>query len=167
MILDFIRNKIVEVEPQPDGSVSVNWRLKDSLMDVNVKILIQTPELEIKEARAEMKRPFLQNCLPAQDRIEKIVGVRVGAGLRKIAAGLLGGDEGCDVLKAAVLESCNAAILHFTRYTLQAGDGLSDEEKLAGARANLEANPRMAGSCVVYAEGSPVMEGYRAGGGEG
>jgi hypothetical protein len=58
-----------------------------------------------------------------------------------------------------VLESANAVILHFTRYTLQPGDGVSDEEKIKGAKAILKSNPRMAGSCVVYAEGSPVMQG--------
>ena len=61
----------------------------------------------------------------------------------------------------AVLECSNAVILHFTRYTIQPADDLDDDEKIAGARDLLKANPRMAGSCVVYADDSPVMQGLK------
>ena len=59
----------------------------------------------------------------------------------------------------AVLECSNAVILHFTRYTLQPADDLDDDAKIAGAQALLKANPRMAGSCVVFADDSPVVQG--------
>ena len=91
--------------------------------------------------------------------IEKVKGLRIGPGLRKIVRGLLGGDDGCKVMTHAVLECSNAVILHFTRYTLQPADDLDDDGKIAGARGILEANPRMAGSCVVFAEDSPVVLG--------
>jgi hypothetical protein len=61
----------------------------------------------------------------------------------------------------AVLESCNAVILHFTRYTLQPGDDFDDDAKIESAKATLKANPRMAGSCVVFAADSPVMQGQK------
>ncbi len=159
MILDFIRNKIVEVEPLSDGSLTVFWRLKDSLLEVNVELKVQPPDLEITEAKAQIKRLPHKKCLSCPELMEKVKGLRVGPGLRKIVRGLLGGSEGCQVLTQAVLECSNAVILHFTRYTLQPADDLDDNKKIAGARAMLEGNPRMAGSCVVFADDSPVVMG--------
>ena len=161
MILDFFRNKILEVEPLADGALMVRWRLKDSLMEAAVDLKIQPPDLTITEADATLERAIHSECLAAREWIRKVVGVRVGSGLRKIVGGTLGQPDGCRVLTAAVLESANAAILHFTRYTLQPGAALSDAEKIEGARAILKSNPRMAGSCVVYAPDSPVMNGYK------
>lgn len=159
MILDFFRNKIVEVEPLAEGALLVHWNLKDSLMEMCVHMKILLPDLVITEAHASFQRATHEECRAVQEMIQKVVGVRIGSGLRKIVRGRLGQAEGCGVLTAAVLESANAVILHFTRYTLQPGDGLSDQEKIKGAKAILKSNPRMAGSCVVYGEGSPVMQG--------
>jgi hypothetical protein len=145
----------------PDGMLAVHWHLKDNLLDADVELRIKTPDLAITDARAEVKRAAHSECRSATDILQKIVGVRIGGGLRKIVRGTLGGSGGCGILTAAVLESCNAVILHFTRYTIQPGDDLDDEGKIAGARATVEANPRMAGSCVVYAQDSPVMQGMK------
>jgi len=161
MIQDFIRNKIVEVEPLSDGTLVVYWSLKDSLLDVTVELKVKPPDLEITEAKTRFRHLARQESSAAQTLVEKIVGVRIGAGIRKIVRGLLGGSGGSDLLTAAVLESSNAIILHFTRYTIQPGDYQDDEEKIAGARVMVEANPRMAGSCVVYADDSPVMQGLK------
>ena len=49
MILRFLRNKVVEVEPQADGSIAVSWRLTDDLMDAGVDIRVVLPDLEIVE----------------------------------------------------------------------------------------------------------------------
>ena len=159
MILDFIRNKIVEVEPLSDGSLAVFWRLKDSLLEAEVQLRVQPPDLEVIEAKARLKRLPHKECLFAPGLVEKVKGLRIGPGLRKIVGGLLGGNEGCPVMTHAVLECSNAVILHFTRYTLQPADDLDDDGRIAGARSILESNPRMAGSCVVFAEDSPVVQG--------
>jgi hypothetical protein len=68
MILDFIRNKIVEVEPLPDGSLTVSWNLKDSLLEAEVKLGVRLPDLEITEAFARLRRFPHQKCLPATER---------------------------------------------------------------------------------------------------
>ena len=159
MILDFIRNKIVEVEPLSDGSLAVFWRLKDSLLEAEVQLRVQPPDLEVTEAKARLKRLPHKECLFAPELVEKVKGLRIGPGLRKIVGGLLGGIEGCQVMTHAVLECSNAVILHYTRYTLQPADDLDDDGRIAGARSILESNPRMAGSCVVFADDSPVVLG--------
>ena len=159
MILRFLRNKVVEVEPQSDGSIAVSWRLTDDLLTAEIDIKVQLPDLEIVEAKARLGRLVPRAWSAAPALIKKIEGVRVGAGLRKIVQGLLDGPQGCPVLAQAVLESANAVILHFTRPVLQAGEKLADAEKLAFLRDMIKNNPRLVRSCVAFQDDSPIMQG--------
>ena len=95
MTIRFLRNKVVEVRPQSDGSLAVSWRQTDDLLKADVNITVQLPDLEIVEATAELGRLVPPAWLKAGELIKKIEGVRVGAGLRKIVQGLLGGPQGC------------------------------------------------------------------------
>ncbi|MGD9194308.1 MAG: hypothetical protein PVH58_20470, partial [Desulfobacterales bacterium] len=56
MTIRFLRNKVVEVEPQSDGSLVVSWRLTDDLLKASVTLTVQPPDLEIIEAEAKMER---------------------------------------------------------------------------------------------------------------
>jgi len=159
MTIRFLRNKVVEVSPRADGCLEVAWRLTDDLLQADIKLTVQLPDLEIVEARAELQRLVPDSWASAGELIKKIEGVRVGSGLRKIAAGLLGGSGGCPVLVDAVLESANAVILYFTRPVLQAGESLEGEEKLANLRAMVKNNPRLVRSCVAFQDDSPIMQG--------
>jgi len=159
MTIRFLRNKVVEVEPQPDGSIAVSWRLTDDLLKAEVNINVQLPDLEIVEAEAKLERLVPETWSSAPALIKKIEGVRIGSGLRKIVAGLLGGPQGCPVLVQAVLESANAVILHFTRPGLQVGEQLDDKEKLTFLRDMIKNNPRLIRSCVAFQDDSPIMQG--------
>lgn len=159
MILDFYRDKLVEVEPAPDGRLLVSWRLSDTFTRLEVRMAVTPPGLEISELAINFTRGLAPGCARAARLAERLTGVRVGPGLRKIAAGLAGGETGCGRVVEAVLEAANAVILHYTMAQLKPGDKLDDAAKLAGARAMLEANPRMARSCVVYSDDSPVVTG--------
>ena len=159
MTIRFLRNKVVEVEPQPDGSLAVSWRLTDDLLTAAVNIKVQLPDLEIVKAEARLDRLVPEAWLSAPELIKKIEGVRIGAGLRKIVQGLLGGPKGCSVLVKAVLESSNAVILHFTRPVIQAGEQLDDEKKLTFLRDMIKNNPRLVRSCVAFQDDSPIMKG--------
>ena len=159
MTIRFLRNKVVEVEPQTDGSIAVSWRLTDDLLTAEVNIRVQLPDLEIVEAEAALARLVPRAWSAAPELIKKIEGVRIGAGLRKIAQGLLGGPDGCPVLVQAVLESANAVILHFTRPGLQVGEQLDDEGKLPFLRDMIKNNPRLVRSCVAFQDDSPIMQG--------
>ena len=159
MTIRFLRTKIVEVEPQPDGSLAVSWQLTDDLLKAEINIKVQPPDLEIVEAKAKLGRLVPQAWSSAPELIKKIEGVRIGAGLRKIVQGLLGGPKGCPVLAQAVLESSNAVILHFTRPGLQAGERLADEDKLNFLRDMIKNNPRLVRSCVAFQDDSPIMQG--------
>ena len=159
MTIRFLRNKVVEVTTLPDGSLAVCWRLTDDLLKAEVNLKVQPPDLEIVQAEAVLDRLVPQAWSTAPEIIKKIEGVRVGAGLRKIVQGLLGGSNGCSVLVHAVLESANAVILHFTRPVVQAGESLEGEEKLANLREMIKNNPRLVKSCVAFQDDSPIMQG--------
>jgi hypothetical protein len=161
MTIRFLRNKVVEVSPLSDGSLAVSWRLTDDLLKAEVNLTIQPPDLEIVQAEARLDRLVPRNWSTASDLIKKIEGVRVGAGLRKIVQGLLGGPNGCMVLVNAVLESANAVILHFTRPVIQVGENLAGDEKLANLREMIKNNPRLVRSCVAFQDDSPIMQGLK------
>jgi len=159
MTIRFLRNKVVEVSPQSNGNMAVSWRQTDDLLKAEVNITVQLPDLEIVEATAELNRLVPKAWSNAAELIKKVEGVRVGAGLRKIAQGLLGGPKGCPVLVNAVLESANAIILHFTRPVLQASQRLEGDEMLASLKEMVKNNPRLVRSCVAFQDDSPIMKG--------
>ena len=159
MTIRFLRNKVVEVSPLSDGSLAVCWRLTDDLLKAEVNLRVQLPDLEIVQAEAGLDRLVPKAWSNAPELIKKIEGVRVGAGLRKIVQGLLGGPNGCAVLVHGVLESASAVILHFTRPVVQAGERLEGEAKLANLREMVKNNPRLVQSCVAFQDDSPIMQG--------
>jgi len=159
MTIRFLRNKVVEVAPQPDGTLAVSWRLTDDLLKAEVNLVVQPPDLEITSAAAALDRLVPRAWPAAPELITNIEGVRIGAGLRKIVKGLLDGPQGCPILAQAVLESSNAVILHFTRPGLQVGEQLEDEEELDFLRDMIRDNPRLVRSCVAFQDDSPIMQG--------
>ncbi len=160
MIQRFLRNKLVEVEPCPDGTLEVSWRLTDDLLKAEVRLIIQLPDMEILEADAELNRFVPKGGESASELIKKIEGINIGGGLRKIVAGILGGPDGCSVLVHAVLESANAVILHFTRPGLHLSESITDtDEKQAAFQFMLQSNPRLVRSCIAFQDDSPLMKG--------
>ena len=158
MTLEFMRNKVVEVEPIDDRGLSVHWRLKDSMLEAGILIKVRVPDLEIVEAEARVDRSPHEQCASAPELVKRIVGVRVSQGLRKIVRGLIGGASGCSELTEGVLECCTAVILHYTVPQIRIGERLTEEQLLEARRALLESNPRMAGSCIAFAPDSPLMQ---------
>jgi len=158
MTLSFMRNKVVEVEPLAEGALSVSWRLVDNLMEAEVQMKVRLPDLEITEARGRLGRSPHPECALAPDSIQKVVGVRVGPGLRKIVDGLMGGSAGCSELIEGILECANAVILDFTVPQIRANAKGSEAERRKRYQDMLRFNPRLAGSCIAFAEGSPLRK---------
>ena len=162
MTVAFMRSKVVEVEPRSEGDLDVYWRLSDDLMDLEITLTVEVPELEIVSAGAKVRRSVFSSGIDVGEAVRKVEGVRVGPGLRKIVRGLLGGEGGSVELTEGVLECCNAVILHFTLPNIQAGEqyrDISEEERIALSRAMFEANPRLLRSCIAFADDSPIVQG--------
>jgi hypothetical protein len=159
VILFFMRTKVVEVEPLADGNLSVSWRLTDTLAEIELRTTFRLPDLEIVAAEARIRRSPHPECVQASRLVQKVVGVRVGPGVRKIVQGLLGGECGCKEWVEGILESCNAVILHFTVPQIQETEKGSEEERKRKFQSMLRFNPRLMRSCVAFADESPLMEG--------
>ncbi|MBW2367697.1 MAG: DUF2889 domain-containing protein [Deltaproteobacteria bacterium] len=159
MTLKFLRNKVIEVTPRPEGDFVVSWRLTDDLFKVEVQLIVAPPDLEITEADAVFERYVPASWRDAAEKIKKIEGVSIGSGLRKITAGLLGGEQGCPMLVDAVLECCNAVILYFTRPNIELGESITDpDQKTAALREMIQSNPRLVRSCISFQDDSPIMK---------
>jgi Protein of unknown function (DUF2889) len=157
--LTFLRNKVVEVEPLADGNLSVCWRLADPLAESEIRTVFRLPDLEILSAEGRILRSPHPECLQAIAVLQKAVGIRVGPGVRKIVQGLLGGETGCREWAEGILESCNAVILHFTLPQIRENEKGTEEERKKKFQAMLKFNPRLARSCIAFADDSPLMEG--------
>ena len=160
MTVRFLRNKVVEVESQKGGALRVSYRLTDDLLKLEVNLVVMPPDLEIVEANAKADRLPSKAFEKASSLIEKIEGVNIGPGLRKIVKGLLSEKGESPLLADAVLECCNSVILHFTRPGIEIGETVEDpEEKLALTRAMVQSNPRLVRSCIAFQDDSPIMKG--------
>jgi len=162
MIVTFMRNKLVEAEPVGEDKIAVRWRLTDDLQDVEMSLSLQLPDLEITDATARVRRSLYREGVDAAAAVRKVIGVRIGQGLRKIVRSLVGGPRGNIDLTEGVLDCCNAVILHFTLPGLELGQergDMSDAERIELMREMVRANPRLPRSCIAFADDSPIMTG--------
>lgn len=160
MTLKFLRNKVVEVEPQNNGDLGVSWRLTDDLIRAEIRLTVRPPQLEIIEADARVEGRAPQSNVNNSEKIKDVEGVSIGPGLRKIAAGMLGGPDGDSILVDAVLECANAVILHFTQTEIESMQKAKDQDdQLVALRNMLKANPRLKDSCIAFQRESPIMKG--------
>lgn len=165
MTVAFMRNKVVQVEPAAPDELKVYWRLTDDLIDMEMKMSVSLPDLEITDAEACVKRSVHRDGIRAEVIIKKVIGVNIGPGLRKIVRGLLGGTSGNIDLTEGVLECCNAVILNFTLPAIRMGEGLKHlplDEQIKMAGIMLKANPRLLRSCVAFSDDSPIVKALNA-----
>jgi len=158
MTVSFLRTKTTTVRPLDGGALEVEWIVKDDLLDAQVRLMVRPPDLEIVEASATIQRHVHPGYAAAAERIKKVVGIRIGPGLRKIVTGLISAERGADELVEAVLEASGAVILHYTLPQIRAGEGMTPDELRRANRTLLEHNPRMLGSCVAWQPGSPLLK---------
>jgi len=166
MSLVFQRTKTVNVEPRGDRELDVQWRITDTLLEASIWMRVRLPDLEISEIHVEIPRGPHSACIESSALADRVVGIRIGPGLRKIVGGLLGGEKGCEELAQGVLECCNAVILHFTVPQLRAVETGTERERREKLQALLRSNPRLVGSCIAFAQDSPLMESVELQGGD-
>lgn len=157
-LLCYSRNRATSVEPLDDATLVSTCRLQDSLTDAKVTLSIRLPELEIIQAEGTLRRRGRKACRGVERALNKVVGVRIGAGMKKIIRGLVA--EATDCMEVAVLveECCHAVILAFTKDMLgQVPEELTKEKDFF---ANMvKENIRLYNSCAAFAPGSPIVEG--------
>ena len=112
--------------------------------------------------KGEVKRAFNDECREAIPLLQKALGLRIGTGFIKAVNGLIGGPTGCPRMADLVLECADEIILRFTADPLR---GILAKSGQAQTEAYLDfakQNPRLAGSCIAFAEGSPLQQALEA-----
>ncbi|MFH1349586.1 MAG: hypothetical protein ABII26_01490 [Pseudomonadota bacterium] len=157
-ILCFSRNSCTSVEQIDDQTLRSCCRVQDTLMDAGIEVTLKLPDLEIIGIDGEIRRSVWKHEINLTETLQKVIGVRVGPGMKKIIKGLMGTSEIKKRMAFMVEESCNGVILTFTKDVLI--DAPKDKSTEKEYFANMvRGNPRLYNSCAALAPGSPLMEG--------
>jgi hypothetical protein len=156
-ILSFSRNRCTSVEQVDDRTLRSTCRSQDNLMDACVEITVKLPDLEITWATCTITRSQREKKPIARNDLQKLIGSRVGPGIKKIIWSTIEHWPDAEQIAAMLDECCNGIILSFTRDVLiQAPkDQTGEKEFFAGM---VRANPRLYNSCAALAPDSPLME---------
>jgi len=159
MILSYSRNKHASTIDLEDGSVLVRASVEDTFFAAAVEMEVKLPDLEIVSIKGEIKRAFNDECQQAVALLQKAVGLRIGTGIIKAVNGLIGGPGGCPRLADLILECCDEIILRFTVGPLKEILSKSGQEQIEAHKEFVKQSPRLVGSCIAFAKGSPLMQG--------
>lgn len=154
----FSRNRHTAVEIIDENTLRSVCRLQDTLTDARVQIRVKLPDLEITGADGRFERRHRPECSDIDRALEKVRGVRIGSGMKKILRGLLTDTTDCRELAYMLEECCQAVIIAFTKDFL-AGCPDDPEEAMAFFRAMVKKNTRLLNRCVAFAPGSSIVEG--------
>ena len=159
-LLRYSRNRCTGVEQIDETTLKSTCRLHDTLTDATVEITVRLPDLEITGVTADVRRTYQEKCRDAFKALEKVIGVRIGAGMLKIIKGLVGEETDCGQLIFMVEECCHGVILTFTKETLIATPRPTEVKEASKVyREMVKKNPRLYNRCAAFAPGSAMVEG--------
>lgn len=157
-ILIFSRIRSTFVEPVEENRLRAVCQLNDTLTEATVEVLVKIPELEIVDAKAGIVRAVSRPKEDETQLAKKVIGIRIGPGMKKIIRGLIGEGDETKQLAFMIEECCNAVILSFTKDVL-----LQRPEDKRGKRDfyrnMVKENIRLYNRCAAFAPGSPLVEG--------
>ena len=126
-------------------------------MEAWVQVLVKSPDLNIIEAKGEVRRFHEGDRLNLSEDLQKVIGTRVGPGIKKIIRGLLQDSSFVEPVSILLDECCNGVIMSFTKDILVAAPKDREGEKEFFA-SMVRANPRLLNSCAALSEDSPLMD---------
>jgi len=155
-IFRYARNRATSVTSDGPGQFTAQCRLVDTLCEMTVWVSVTLPGLEIARAWARVDRNETAPDLAPGPALARLEGARVGSGLIKIIAGVVGEDPALHEIAYMVEECCQAVILALTKREL-AKAPREPEDNLPFLAKMVENNPRMVGRCVAFAPGSSYV----------
>lgn len=156
-ILCFSRNRCTSIEQVDDQTIRSTCRVQDNLMDAYVEILVKLPDLELIQAKGEIRRSPRGTDLITLNDLQKITGSRVGPGIKKIIGSLVEHLPYARQVATLLDECCNGVILSFARDVFVHAPTDTAGEKQFFANM-VRANPRLYNSCAALTPDSPLME---------
>ena len=159
MTLCYTRNKHVSVVPLSDDRYRVVNRLDDTCFGSEIEIEVASHDVEVVAAKGEFHRSFNDECKGAIALLEETVGLRVGSGLTKALSGIIGKNQGCQIMAELMFEACDAVILSITAQQMAMADSLPEEAREQGLLQMVQMNPRLLNSCIAFDESGPLLKG--------
>ena len=157
-ILCCTRNRCTTVEALDDRTTRCSSRVRDSVQEAEVEILVQAPDLEIIDIRGVVHGSAAEEARDFSGDLKPVIGSRGGPGIKKIIRGLLAEMPLLDTWASLLEECCNGVIMVFTKEVLlQAPSDRAGEKDYF--MAMVQANPRLFNSCAALAADSPLMAG--------
>ncbi|MFC1823458.1 hypothetical protein ACFL9T_12180 [Thermodesulfobacteriota bacterium] len=156
-ILVFSRNRSIAIEQIDEEAVRASCRLQDTLMDAYVEIMVKIPDLEIKSVNGKLYRSPKKEEIDIGETFKKVIGTRVGPGIKKIIKGFTGDSENEKQLAFMLEECCSGVILTFTKEQMKKApkDILGEKDYFENS---VRENPRLYKSCAALSPGSPLVE---------
>ena len=157
-MLSFSRNRCTSVEQISPDTFRSTCQLGDNLMDARVRIHVRLPELEVVEVSCRVEFSDPPAPPDVEQRMQKVLGARVGPGLLKIIKGLVGEGPGYKDLGFMLEECCHGIILSITKNELSKAplEPADSQEFFANLVRN---NIRLYNRCAAFAAGSSLVEG--------
>lgn len=157
-LIRFSRSRCTSVEESSDGILTCTCRLTDNVLDGRVQIQATLPDLEILTIRSRIDHCRIAGMDTAEERLQTLLGVRIGPGMLKIIEGLMGDDPACRELAFMAEECCHGAILSLTKKTL-ADAPLDPADSREFFSQMVRKNIRLYNRCAAFADGSSLLEG--------
>ena len=157
-ILCYSRSRSTSVEQVDEETLISTCSLQDTLSEAFVRIRVQFPELMILQAEGKFIRTASGEDIPVDAALEKIKGVRIGAGMKKIIRGLMREVTNNEELPYLLEECCHAVILAFTKDALALAPK-EDAQSTEFFKKMVKENIRLYNGCAAFAPGSPLVEG--------
>ncbi len=159
-ILRFSRIRNIIVEEIKEDILKSSCNLKDSQQEVEVSIIVQLPDLEIKDIEARLKK--IEGWRSVNKAVFKeILGSRIGPGIFKIIKGGIHLSD--DQILYMIEECCRGIILSFTKKDLLASPRPDDDEEAIKYYADMvKENVRLYNRCAAFAPGSRIVKNIKS-----
>ncbi len=154
-ILHFSRIKSISVDELSDHLLKSDCYLRDNLKEIRCTIYVERPELNIIDARCEIRSGNSKEIIPKEE-FDQLIGSRIGPGIFKIIKNTVGDNF---QIAFSLEECCRAVILSFTKEDLLTSPRPDDDEEAIRYYANMvRENVRLYGRCAAFSEGSRIIE---------
>ena len=157
-LITFSRNRCTTVEESSNGTMICTCRVTDNLLDARVQIQATLPDLEIMTVSSHIDHSDIKGMAAAEERLQNLLGVRVGPGMLKIIEGLMGDDPACVELAYMAEECCHGAILSLTKEELKKAP-LEPANSRGHFSKMVKKNVRLHNRCAAFADGSSLLDG--------
>ncbi len=136
---DFQRDISYRVKVGEDDSITLKGSIADLYHDIEVTIVVDGENLEIRQSRVVFTKGPSPHCQKVEQRMEMLEGTVIGRGLTRKINAALGGCSGCGNLRTLLMGLLPLAL------NVKACMGIDDEQQMLDA-----IHHELQGTCAGY-----------------